>query len=276
MIVLAIYLETNALRKLTDYKYDGTEYTSIFSIFELLSGVKENDFYKRKACIERIEKQKLTIRGPMIDKVYYSFFNSKDYNEYAYKEIKDVYHIFLKSKTFDDFRNVKKLHNNKEFYVLEWLIEWDKNISKITTNIQNILKNYFQDVNKKPFREIYQNYGEQEFLNHIIFTLCNFIRNDNNIKDKYVINHIYETGLIYKYNFRLFTYAQILIFAISFFLHGGTSDKNTAQDLIHLLYLSENDILVSNDRIYKNIANGIHFFKLAELSNEKKLSDLLS
>lgn len=269
MIVLAIYLETNALRKLTDYKYDGTEYTSIFSVFELLSGVKKNDFYKRKACIERIEKQKLIIRGPMIDKLYSSFFDIKDYNKNAYRQIMNVYHIFLNSKTFDDFSNAEMIDINGKFNILEWLIEWDKNISKITTDIQNILKNYFQDVNKKPFREIYQNYGEQEFLNHIIFKLCNIIRNDNNIKDKYVINHIGETGLIYKYNFRLFTYAQILIFAISFFLHGGTSDKNTAQDLIHLLYLSENDILVSNDGIYKNIANGIRFFKLAELSNEK-------
>jgi len=65
---MTVYLETNALRKLTDYTYAETVYTFIFSVFELLSGISEKDFNIRKACLERIDKQQVEIRGSMIEK----------------------------------------------------------------------------------------------------------------------------------------------------------------------------------------------------------------
>ena len=74
---MAIYLETNALRKLTDYSCNQSVVTSIFSIFELLSGVKDqNDYHIRRQCLQRIKKQNVIIRFSMIDEL----FGVPDYN----------------------------------------------------------------------------------------------------------------------------------------------------------------------------------------------------
>ena len=80
---MSIYLETNALRKLTNYTCEESVYTSIFSIFELLSGITEEDFKIRKDCLERINKQKIEIRGPMIDKLFMDLLSITEFNPFA-------------------------------------------------------------------------------------------------------------------------------------------------------------------------------------------------
>lgn len=68
--------------------------------------------------------------------------------------------------------------------------------------------------------------------------------------------------------------AQATIFAKSYFINGNTSDKNNPCDLLHLLYLGENDTLVSNDKIYQTIEKACEEFKLITINDEKSLSNL--
>ena len=63
---MALYLETNAVRKLKDYDCTEHVYTSIFTLFELISGINKKEFSIRKSCIERIFEQKIEINMKML------------------------------------------------------------------------------------------------------------------------------------------------------------------------------------------------------------------
>lgn len=152
---MAIYLETNALRKLTDYSCKEPVYTSIFLAFEILSGITETDFYIRKACLERINEQKLEIKGPMVDKLLMILLGESGYNEFAYEMIMDLYNATLKAASFSELKNVYLCctdENGKpEFLTIDWLNEWDEHIS----NIRNDVPKLFEEESKDYIKDIY-------------------------------------------------------------------------------------------------------------------------
>lgn len=135
---MAIYLETNALRKLTDYSCDQPVATSIFSIFELLSGVKDkNDYHIRRQCLQRVKKQNVIIRFPMIDEL----FGVPDYNKFAAKMIMDIYNYMLITDDFTRFQHAKlELGRNdgsvEKISAIEWLRNWDEKIAEITKKVE--------------------------------------------------------------------------------------------------------------------------------------------
>lgn len=281
---MAIYLETNALRKLTDYKCEETVYTSIFSIFELLSGMSEKDFNIRKACLERIDKQQVEIREPMIDKLFMGLLGLEEYNPFAYEMIMDTYRAALNAKNYSDFDSTKLLVtdiNNvtKLIHARSWLKDWDTNISSITKNITSV----FQDENKEYVKQIYKKDGVKGLSKYFWDKIY------QNRIDEGRLSHAegfigadairtirQETDILFsKYNYKLFVRAQAAVFSKAYFINGNTQDANNASDLLHLLYLSENDKFVSNDNIYITISEACPEFELIVLDKEKNLSELL-
>lgn len=282
--MMAVYLETNALRKLTDYSCEEAVYTSIFSIFELLSGMSEKDFAIRKACLERIDKQQVEIRDPMIDKLFMGLLGIDGYNSFAYEMIMDTYRAALKAKNYSDFDGIRLLVtdiNNvtKFIHARTWLKDWDNNISSITSNITSV----FQDENREYIKQIYRKDGVKGLSKHFWDKIY------QNRIDEDRLSHAegfvgaetiktirQETDILFsKYSYKLFIQAQAAIFSKSYFINGNTQDANNASDLLHLLYLSENDKFVSNDNIYKTISEACPEFDLIVLDNEKHLSELL-
>lgn len=77
------------------------------------------------------------------------------------------------------------------------------------------------------------------------------------------------------FSYKLFMTAQAVVFSISYFINGNRQNRNNPSDLLHLLYLTENDKFVSNDKIYQTIFNACPEFNLIELNNEKGLSELI-
>ena len=55
---MSVYLETNTLRKLTNYDWEESVCISIFAIYELLAGITEKDFEIRKACLTTYREAK--------------------------------------------------------------------------------------------------------------------------------------------------------------------------------------------------------------------------
>lgn len=284
---MGVYLETNALRKLTDYNYDEHVYTSIFSIFELLSGITEDEqeFKLRKTCINRIFKHHLEIRGPMVDKLFMQLLDVNDFNEDTYKMIWDSAKELRKSKNYAEF-NKKRLFvtfkdNHSELISpIKWLSKWDKRISNITTDI----KKFFEEENDEYIRNLYNTQGEKGLANHF------FTKYYDNRLDYTRLSHaepfvgtekieeikLEADNLFSRYNYKLFITAQAVIFAKAYFIDGGTQDKNNPSDLLHLLYLAENDKLVSDDKIYKRISKGCEYFNHIKLEdNETSLSNLM-
>lgn len=283
---MSVYLETNALRKLTNYTCKESVYTSIFSVFELLSGITEKDFEIRKACLKRIEEQKIEIQGPMIDKLFVDLFGITEYNRFAYKMIMDIYHAALKAESYSCFNKTGLLVtdiNNKSdaiaIHACTWLKNLDENISNIINNIDSI----FENENKEYIKQIYDKDGTKGLAKHFWWKMY------SNRIDEERLSHVeafvgadavrtirQETDdLFSKYNFKLFLVAQAVIFSKAFFINGNTQNVNNASDLLHLLYLNENDKFVSNDKIYQIITEACPAFKLIVLDNEKNLSDLI-
>ena len=155
---MSIYLETNALRKLTNYTCKEPVYTSIFSIFELLSGITEEDFKIRKACLKRIKEQKIEIRSPMIDKLFMDLLGINEYNKFADKMIMDIYEAVLKVDSFSCLNDIHLLmgyentKNMKPMHALTWLKNWDNNILTITKNLNPL----FEDEDKVYIKSIYK------------------------------------------------------------------------------------------------------------------------
>ena len=129
--------------------------TSIFLAFEILSGITETDFYIRKACLERINEQKLEIKGPMVDKLLMILLGESGYNEFAYEMIMDLYNATLKAASFSELKNVYLCctdENGKpEFLTIDWLNEWDEHIS----NIRNDVPKLFEEESKDYIKDIY-------------------------------------------------------------------------------------------------------------------------
>lgn len=280
---MAIYLETNALRKLTDYSCKEPAYTSIFSVFEILSGITEKDFYIRKACLERINEQKLEIKEPMIDKLLMNLLGNSGYNEFAYEMIMDLYNATLKVASFSELKKIY-LHctdkNGKsELRTINWLKEWDEHIS----NIRDRVPNLFEGENKDYIKHIYNNSNVKGLADYFWNKFYENRLNEDRIAHaegfvgqddiKYIRQETEE--LFSKYNYKLFMKAQAVVFSISYFINGNGQNRNNPSDLLHLLYLNENDKFVSNDKIYQTISKACPEFNLIELNNETKLSELI-
>lgn len=280
---MSVYLETNALRKLTNYTCKQFVYTSIFSIFELLSGITEKDFEIRKACLKHINEQEIKIQGPMIDKLYMSLVGDTEYNQFADKMILDIYHETLEAKNYSCFDDIKLLvidKNGKEniIHARKWLKDLDDKISNISNNLNSV----FENEDKEYIRRIYNKDGVAELAKHFWCKMYNdridekrlshaeaFIGSDATKAVRQEADILFS-----KYNYKLFMTAQAVIFSKAFFINGNTQNANNASDLLHLLYLNKNDKLVSNDRIYQTIREAFPEFLLLVLNNEKNLSDL--
>lgn len=285
---MPVYLETNALRKLTRYECKERTYTSIFSIFELLSGITEKDFEVRRACLKRISEQKIEIKGPMIDKLLVDLIEMSDdtqYNQFAHEMIMDVYCAALASKNFSCFNDVTlggtdKNNKRVKIHALTWLKNWDNHISNIIQNINYI----FESESKGYIKKLYDdNKGVRGLAGHFWEKMYDARIDEERLAHAESFIGVDEAEAVRQkadtlfstYNFKLFMTAQAVIFSKAFFIDGNTQNHNNASDLLHLLYLSENDKFVSSDKIYDTISKACPDFNLIPLHNEKDLADLI-
>ena len=284
---MAIYLETNALRKLTDYKCKEPVYTTIFSIFELLSGMSEKEFIVRKTCLEKIKKQKIEIRGPMIDKVFGELLGNDFYNQFAYKMITDIYQRVLKVTNYSDYTKIRLSVTDKNGYpkiinASSWLKEWDNHISGITQNIDFLFSD--DEESREYIKSKYKEEGINGLAKYYFYKMFDSRIDETKLSHAEAFAGLEEIercrqqadNLFNKYNYRIFMTAQAAIFAEAHFINGGFQNKNNASDLLHLLYLNENDKFVSNDKIYQKINEACPECNFVYLDNEKSLSELLS
>lgn len=284
---MPVYLETSALRKLTSYRCKETTYTSIFSIFELLSGITQKDFEIRKACLKRIKDQKLIIKGPMIDKLFMKLVGVTEdgmYNEQTYTMLKNAWNIALKAKSYSAFSNTT-LNDNEDkgkdhkIHILTWLEHWDAGISSITKNLDRL----FADENREYIKSKYAKDGIKGLADYFWEKYYDNRTDEGRLAhaEAFVgadaIKKVRQEAddLFAKYNFNLFIKAQAAIFSKAFFIDGNSQNANNASDLLHLLYLDEHDKFVSNDKIYQTIFEACPDFNLIVLGNEKDLSNLI-
>lgn len=282
-----IYIETGALRKLLDYNHESNVYTSIFVLFELISGISNNDeFVYRKACIKRIFEQQLIIKPKMVDQLICDFMGSDNYrNDFSTTVLRIAKDITMLN-TFNEYKNLKitftydkPILHCKNTSVHSWLEDWDEKISNLIKTSGNMfaeskdfIKRLFEEKGVRGLSQYYWNlYEENRFNENRISSISTFVSENQAEKVKESIDLVFS-----QYSFRLFFTAQAVIFSKAKYIHGGTQDKNNPSDLLHLLYLEGGDSIVSSDGIYDIIAEALtDDFRLIKITNQKSLHELL-
>ncbi len=99
------YLETSALRRLAshlqDISYAKNAFTSCLAVFELLSGIDQNNYSSRRNILSKVSQSKLRIDWDMPpDKVCSAFTPKQSGGLYA-DEIKKILHAVLESETLE-------------------------------------------------------------------------------------------------------------------------------------------------------------------------------
>lgn len=284
---MSVYLETNALMKLTSYKCKESVWTSIFSIFEILSGLTEKEYEARKACLRRIKEEKMEIKGPMPAPILMNLFEipyDAKYNESMCEMIIDMCHAVLENEDYSKFIDrdilfIDKINIRRIEDALAGLKKLDDSISGMTKNLDRL----FEGENKDYISQIYDTTGIKGLADYFWMKFYDNQLNEERLShaEPFAGTDVIATSrqkmkiLFSKYNFKLFLRAQAAIFAVAYFINGNSQDKNNPSDLAHLLYLDENDIFVSNDKLFQRVLEACPEFKLIVLPDKKNLADLI-
>jgi len=268
---------------MTTYSKEDNVYTSVFALFELVSGIDSKiEFDIRKAAIERVKNSRIHIDWEFVDKKLCSFFKENQYDENFSCMFTQTLNWLLK----DDCYEIFKMHTIPlctknglliKKNALEWLREKDNRISDMCNNCtaifdedKDFIKNKYEKEGMRGlsnyFWDKYQYYKiDERRLGHAE-GLCGKKETD---KIRAAINDIFCN-----YTFKLFMTAQAIIFAKAVYINGGTQDKNNASDLLHLLYLNKGDRIASSDNIYDTISEGIDYFHPIKITYEKSMYEL--
>lgn len=259
------YLDTNALYSIRRIQKDKISscYTSIMAIMELVSGIDERNFGKRKAILSMVKSFKLTIDYAFPEEIIANSFDIFD--EYEFIEQRDkpllalvdaviaadnfnAYHLgsvynaefgheYFKhldqnlSKNFTDasVRGIKQIKQFQREPSLENII-WINDV-KFDLNTEEGLKMAFPLFSKS---------ATLEAMCHLLVKLCRAPVTIEEVFHSY--NHLTD---IYLEVFSRYSEDQAL--------NAKYPSKNDAQDLMHLLYL-KNDYkkyMVSDDKIFE-------------------------
>jgi hypothetical protein len=240
------YLETNSIRALDSEfinKNSKYFYTSYKTIYELISGMtNENEFKKRK-------RQLLKTSGLQIDwssprkKIIDAFgFNIDDIDT---KYIQNIFYAIV-------------ANDNYEYLISE------KCIFENSTNILKYIKDDGElsealvDSAKDDLRRITNSYEEQQFKktisnNDLLLSYLQccyeiFLRRYGEAVSKIIRENYFD--IIKNYNNSLDNFIRFQIEIIYCLYNGRMPGHNDIHDITHLLYLMNDDILVSNDKVF--------------------------
>jgi len=275
------YLETNALYSIGKFpdKYFRNFYTSILSLYELVSGIKKENFTKRKNVLNKIFNTSITIVWEMPEKLVFSSFNvTKDYEylEHRVEPLRNIINKILNSDSYETFSQSTEYRT--EPYNFNYFRELDKSWSKgfIESTIRgnqrikhDIKRNNNSFILNGVSYNIHRNkdlasfYEAETLLNQSITILAL----SNMIKEKGLTDAI---GTIYNsYNGLIDNYiVGFSMFCADKMIMSDSPATNDFVDLTHLIYLTnvEDCKIVSNDNIFDKFFEHKRI-KIEELTN---------
>lgn len=277
------YLETNALYSIEKIsKVCVTNcYTSIFSLFELVSGINEKNFFKRKNILGKIRNSHINIDYDMPEKIIFDGFNVTkgfDFEEKRVEQINKQIHEILNVDTYKDFIH-SDIHNSSNFGIdffknLDDL--WSKGFIKATTDGNKRIKRILEQENKglimnNKVLELRNNkdlihlfsYEPALSISISIIAFSGFLKNHGIDKPE---KEIYES-----YNGLIDYYIQCISdYCDDKMIKHETPSMNDFSDITHLLYLRNkiNLTIVSDDKIFNR------YFKGKKVGIEELINEL--
>lgn len=248
------YLDTSTIIKLSSRLHNFANdavFTSSFSIFELISGISKSDYRRRKRVIENVLKSGLTIDFDSFDMKKYRCIGVKNEDVDGFL-IKEMAKLVVNCDSIHALEQ-ERIHIKGKIFSIHDFKTFDNNLSNETRNLFYVAaeelakmpKNEKIDCKKTIKNELYALY---KILFEIwLSQLVEFVSNAKRPSEEYY-NHVEK----YDNSLDTFYYCLVAMYFLSQ-TDGRVFGKNDFQDILHTCFISPEDIIISDDKIFKTI-----------------------
>lgn len=272
-----IYLDTSSIRKIANKLNDiesSKIFTSSLAVFELLSGINENDFILRKSIVENLLDSSIHIDWDTykekINKAFQQSFD--DIEGYV---IKSLAQKLISCSCLDEYRNIKIYTDSDTYYTHESLSDFDNELSKTGKVFSYLGKNEWRNYEKTVRKQFKKQMLEENMISSYIqklteFSLISLAEDLSGCKrpgDKYfevIEKYDHSLDVHLRYNNLLFLLLE---------MNGSICGKNDTVDMLHLIYLKKNDVIISEDNIFKRLnkyINHLQVYQSNQIENVEK------
>jgi len=257
------YLDVNAV-----YNYNNLSkevqsncFTSALAILEIVAGFNDKDFYRRKVALKNIVDNKVHVDWRLVESIMYDAFDILNEFEMLNHNITHLKEIALDCLAAKSFSDIKRKDLILYFKAI------DKSLSNIFTQGRRSVNLVFRDVDTSiKFQEVRIELDKQKLLQTLFIS---DISRYSEISLKYIVNTVFsiikrskaidkptysKEEIKASYNNLIDVF--LLAFDRDFFNFLGVDElpgKNDLQDLYHLFYLREGDMIISDDKRFKKL-----------------------
>lgn len=263
---MKVYLDTSSIRKnsnqLNTFK-DTDCFTSSFTVFELISGIKEDDFLLRKNAIKNLLNSSICIDWKTYkDKMYDAF--GQPCNDIEGIVIKKMAESIIECDTFQEYYKKKIYIDADTYYTHESFEDFDVEISSIGKIFSEIGKCEWRELDKIDRKSLKENMIEKELIFPYVqkLTELSLINLAEDISGHKRPSEEYFNA-IEKYNQSLEVYLRYMHFLfLTREMNGSVCGKNDMADIVHLIYLHEDDVIITEDKIFQELNNILQLIKV--------------
>ena len=248
------YLETNAIRKhasrIGDNNFILDKYTSILSLLELVSGIKDNESFKlRQSIIKKIINSKIRIDLTLPELVIYNSFGFDLNNFEIADKIGKINKLVELTKDYDSLQKTIRLNSLDDGWL--FVKQYDENAN---TGLKKSLLQRFSDSEVKQlivqFKDRWTSDNLKYLKNKVIEYYATILLKNSPVKCEKTIPEIissYDNSI------------DIYLIATAFYMDEKISyknmpGKNDYLDLNHLTYLHGRlNQIVTDDKLLHNI-----------------------
>ncbi len=269
------YLETSAIRKLSPklstFASNSNVFTSSLVLFELISGMTERDYALRKMTIKRTLESGINIDFDSFDIKKYKCVGIEE-DDIDGKLAKEMANIIINSTSFSELENERIFINNDIFSLADFTL-FDKNLSETIVNLTNQAAEIFSvrtKEEKKHDRNILLNEGMLFSYSRILSEILVSTTVENATQTYRPSEEYFSVIEKYDGSLDLFCYC-IVCKSVLAQIQGNTFGKNDGFDILHTCFMSHDDVIVSDDQIFKVIekdCSGPKCYTSEEFENE--------
>ncbi len=253
------YLDTSALRKnaneILNYNDKKKLFTSSLTIFELISGISEREYNIRKITIKKILDSNIFIDWDFYKKKMFKAFKIPYFDIEGYL-IKKMAGFISTSESFEDVVSKRIYISESDYYTLEDFKDLDHAISNVGVEDSVLGINEWRQLlpkgpRKDVEKELFENKGLESFVQlQTEMYLSGFTESITGTQRP--SEDYFESLEKYDGNLDLYFYCNQLKFSLSQ-LMGMQYGKNDTLDLMHTLFMLNDDIIISDDKIFKKL-----------------------
>ncbi len=247
-----VYLDTVSIRKyskqLAECSNTKELFTSSLAVLELMSGATKDDFNARKIAVKRL----------MESRVYINWYTYKGkmaqafdvpYDDIEGKVVRELSLRMVKCKDFKEFCNEKVYVDSDTYYTFESLASFDDDIAGMGRMFSKIGQKEFKSFDKVHRKDIKKKI--EEFLpaySHILSEMAVIPIAEDYAGEKRPSEKYME--VVSKYDFSIQVYLQ---YNVALFLLIELAHKNDMLDMLHLIYLKDGDLFITEDKVFSKV-----------------------